>query len=219
MYQYRTTPTDNKYLDTMWKEWWFLNCINGDKMIWSKKIVKTRIITPKESIEEKLYYNETFVKWCCSYYKEIEEKYKDWRDQRKECGKFKPYTERSEKVEFGKISKFPKLVVEEMLSKAITWSWGRLVVLESYEVEKIMQPLRDTLHKEQKKLEGFDTDEEKKQAEVLKWRIEDYIKSHPQLKQEAVKYVTEKFPNLNAQAHEKMIKTRCAMMANNIINK
>jgi len=52
-------------------------------MIFYKKVVTQGTKTQKVIEEEKLYFNENLVKGCCSYYKDIEELYSDWRKQRK----------------------------------------------------------------------------------------------------------------------------------------
>lgn len=212
--QYRTSPSNLDYLTPMGQEGRQLIQIYQDKMIWSRPVKVKRKAKPKEQIEEKIYYNEQFVSGACSYYKEIHTLYSDWRDQRKECGKFKPYTERNEKVTFNKISKFPKQVAIEMLEKAIAWSWGRLIELESYEIEKIMWPLREQKAKEERKLEWFTNETEKQQAEQKKQQIENYIKNHPELKQEAKDHVLEKFPTLEPKLQDKMVETRMRLLAN-----
>lgn len=217
--EYRTSPVNMGYLTPMWLDWRQLVQIYEDKMIWSRQVKKTIIKKPKEKIEEKLYYNESFVKWCCSYYKDIEEKYNDWRQQRKECGKFKPYTERNEKVTFNKLSKFPKPIAEEMLDKAIAWSWGRLIELESYEVEKIMKPLRQKKHKEEQEREGFATDEQKQQAELERQKIQDYIKQNPSIREQARLFVEEKHSSLQWKYKDSMITAKMAKIAKDLLNK
>ena len=106
-----------------------------------------------------------------------------------------------------------------MLENAWSQAYGMIYDLSEWDTSKIMEPLRQQQQKVERKLEGFTTDEEKKQAEALKSRIEDYIKSHPQLKEEATIYVTEKLPKLVWKYKEKAIDSKIRMLANNIINK
>lgn len=219
MYEYKLIKLNNHALPKLWKEWWSLTTIFNDIMYFKRIIKQIRKTPPKEQIEEKLYYNENYIKGCCYYYKEIESLYKDWREQRKECNKFKPYTIRNEKITFNKISKYPKTIVEEMLNKAITWSWGRIIELEAYEIEKIMQPLREEKRKEEIKLEWFSNESEKQEAEKMKQEIEKVIKQNPQLEKEAKDHVINKFPTLTEQLQEKMIYTRIRLLARKLIDK
>ncbi len=191
--------------------WWYMIFYKEEKII--RKVIK-----PKEQIEEKLYYNESFVKWACSYYKDIEEKFRDWREARKQCGKFKPFTDKSEKVTWNKISKFPKPVVEEMLDIATTQSYGRLYDLESYQIEKIMWPLREQKRIEESKLEWFIDEEEKKKAELERNQINSLIKSNPKIREEAEKYMQEKFPKLEWMYKEKMLTAKMASIAKYYLN-
>ena len=220
-YEVEKTPDNPKeYLEilkTRWTNNWEWQQDKFWYMIFYKKETTPKKTTPKEQIEEKLYYSESFVKGCCSYYKDIETLFKDWREQRKECKQFKPYTERSEKVTWNKISKFPKPVVEEMLNKAITWSWGRLIDLESYEIEKIMLPVRNERRKEEAKLEWFTSAEDKQKAEQERLKIENIIRNNPSLQKQAEVYVLDKFPNMVKQMQDKMIYTRVRMLANEMI--
>ena len=220
-YKVEKTPNNPKeYLEILKTRWinnWEWQQDKFWYMIFYKKETIPKKTTPKEQIEEKLYYSESFVKGCCSYYKDIETLFKDWREQRKECKQFKPYTERSEKVTWNKISKFPKAIVEEMLNKAITWSWGRLIDLESYEIEKIMLPVRNERRKEEAKLEWFTTQDDKIQAERRKKQIQDYINANPWIRIEATLFVEEKHSNLEWVYKEKMITAKMASIANNNI--
>lgn len=219
MYEYRTTPTDNKYLDPMWKDWWFLNCINGDKMIWSKEVKKKRTSKPKEHQKAVTkYFNEHTIKWMCGFYKDLEEQYFDWVKVRAECGKFKEFNEVSEKSAWKKLWENPKPVAEKMLEVAGSQAYWRIYDLSEWDISKIMEPLRQEKQKEEIKREWFKTDEQKKEAQELKNKIEDYIEQHPKIKKEAKEYVMEKWYKLTPEALEKMIHTRCAMIAKKLIN-
>ena len=186
-------------------------------MIFYKKVVTQATRTQKLIEEEKLYFNENLVKNYYSYYKDIEELYSDWRKQRKSTWKFQVFNERSEKVTWNKISKFPKAIVEEMLKNAIQWSWGRLIDLTSAETEKIMQPIREKKKLEEKKLEWFVSEEDKQKAELRKKQIQDYINNNPWIRKEATLFVEEKHSNLEWVYKEKMITAKMASIANNNI--
>lgn len=220
-YEVEKTPNNPKeYLEilkTRWEDNWIWQQDKFWYMIFYKKVVTQATRTKKVVEEEKLYFNEWFVAWCCSYYKDIEELYSDWRKQRSSTWKFQVFNERSEKVTWNKISKFPKPIVEEMLRNAIQWSWGRLIDLTSQEAEKIMQPIREKKKLEEKKLEWFVSTEDKQKAELRKKQIQDYINAHPEIRKEATLFVEEKHSNLEWVYKEKMITAKMASIANNNI--
>lgn len=220
-YEVEKTPSNPKeYLEilkTRWEDNWIWQQDKFWYMIFYKKVVTQATRTKKVVEEEKLYFNEWFVAWCCSYYKDIEELYSDWRKQRSSTWKFQVFNERSEKVTWNKISKFPKPIVEEMLRNAIQWSWGRLIDLTSQEAEKIMQPIREKKKLEEKKLEWFVSTEDKQKAELRKKQIQDYINAHPEIRKEATLFVEEKHSNLEWVYKEKMITAKMASIANNNI--
>lgn len=220
-YEVEKTPNNPKeYLEilkTRWEDNWIWQQDKFWYMIFYKKVVTQETRTKKVVEEEKLYFNEWFVAWCCSYYKDIEELYSDWRKQRSSTWKFQVFNERSEKVTWNKISKFPKPIVEEMLKNAIQWSWGRLIDLTSQEAEKIMQPIREKKKLEEKKLEWFVSTEDKQKAELRKRQIQDYINAHPEIRKEATLFVEEKHSNLEWVYKEKMITAKMASIANNNI--
>ena len=212
-------------LDEMYSEGWRLAYYDKEVQIsvWDREIKKKR--TPAKPKEPQkavtTYFSELVVKGHCSFYKDLENQYFEWIKRRADNDKkkFVQFNESSEKSAWKKLWQFPKPVAERMLEAASAQAYGMIYDLSDWEISKIMEPLRQAQQKEEIKREWFSTDEEKKQAEVLKWRIEDYIKSHPQLKQEAVKHVTEKLPNLVWKYKEKAIDSKIRMMANNIINK
>lgn len=220
-YEVEKTPNNPKeYLEilkTRWEDNWIWQQDKFWYMIFYKKVVTQATRTKKVVEEEKLYFNEWFIAWCCSYYKDIEELYSDWRKQRSSTWKFQVFNERSEKVTWNKISKFPKPIVEEMLRNAIQWSWGRLIDLTSQEAEKIMQPIREKKKLEEKKLEWFTSTEDKQKAELRKRQIQDYINAHPEIRKEATLFVEEKHSNLEWVYKEKMITAKMASIANNNI--
>lgn len=86
-----------------------------------------------------------------------------------------------------------------------------------YEVEKIMQPIREKKKLEEKKLEWFVSTEDKQKAELKKRQIQDYINAHPEIKKEATLFVEEKHSNLEWVYKEKMITAKMASIANNNI--
>ena len=220
-YEVEKTPNNPKeYLEilkTRWANNWEWQQDKFWYMIFYKKVTTQGTKTQKLIEEEKLYFNENLVKGCCSYYKDIEELYSDWRKQRKSTWKFQVFNERSEKVTWNKISKFPKAIVEEMLKNAIQWSWGRLIDLTSAEAEKIMQPIREQKKLEEKKLEWFVSPEDKQKAELRKKQIQDYINANPWIRKEATLFVEEKHSNLEWIYKEKMITAKMASIANNNI--
>lgn len=220
-YEVEKTPNNPKeYLEILKTRWinnWEWQQDKFWYMIFYKKVTTQGTKTKKVVEEEKLYFNESLVKGCCSYYKDIEELYSDWRQQRKSTWKFQVFNERSEKVTWNKISKFPKPIVEEMLKNAIQWSWGRLIDLTSAEAEKIMQPIREKKKLEEKKLEWFTTQDDKIQAERRKKQIQDYINKNPGIRIEATLFVEEKHSNLEWIYKEKMITAKMASIANNNI--
>ena len=220
-YKVEKTPDNPKeYLEilkTRWEDNWIWQQDKFWYMIFYKKVVTQATRTKKVVEEEKLYFNEWFIAWCCSYYKDIEELYSDWRKQRSSTWKFQVFNERSEKVTWNKISKFPKPIVEEMLRNAIQWSWGRLIDLTSQEAEKIMQPIREKKKLEEKKLEWFVSTEDKQKAELRKRQIQDYINTNPWIRKEATLFVEEKHSNLEWVYKEKMITAKMASIANNNI--
>jgi len=220
-YEVEKTPNNPKeYLEILKTRWinnWEWQQDKFWYMIFYKKVTTQGTKTQKVVEEEKLYFNEWLVKGCCSYYKDIEELYLDWRKQRKSTWKFQVFNERSEKVTWNKISKFPKAIVEEMLKNAIQWSWGRLIDLTSQEAEKIMQPIREKKKLEEKKLEWFVSEEDKQKAELRKKQIQDYINNNPWIRKEATLFVEEKHSNLEWVYKEKMITAKMASIANNNI--
>ena len=220
-YEVEKTPNNPKeYLEILKTRWinnWEWQQDKFWYMIFYKKVTTQGTKTQKVVEEEKLYFNEWLVKGCCSYYKDIEELYLDWRKQRKSTWKFQVFNERSEKVTWNKISKFPKAIVEEMLKNAIQWSWGRLIDLTSAETEKIMQPIREKKKLEEKKLEWFVSEEDKQKAELRKKQIQDYINNNPWIRKEATLFVEEKHSNLEWVYKEKMITAKMASIANNNI--
>ena len=220
-YEVEKTPNNPKeYLEILKTRWinnWEWQQDKFWYMIFYKKVTTQGTKTQKVVEEEKLYFNEWLVKGCCSYYKDIEELYLDWRKQRKSTWKFQVFNERSEKVTWNKISKFPKAIVEEMLKNAIQWSWGRLIDLTSAETEKIMQPIREKKKLEEKKLEWFVSEEDKQKVELRKKQIQDYINANPGIRKEATLFVEEKHSNLEWVYKEKMITAKMASIANNNI--
>ena len=206
-----------KAITEFWKDNWLYQNELDWILIFYKKVTTQATRTQKLIEEEKLYFNENLVKGCCSYYKDIEELYSEWRKQRKSTWKFQVFNERSEKVTWNKISKFPKAIVEEMLKNAIQWSWGRLIDLTSAETEKIMQPIREKKKLEEKKLEWFVSPEDKQKAELRKKQIQDYINNNPWIRKEATLFVEEKHSNLEWVYKEKMITAKMASIANNNI--
>lgn len=210
-------------LDEMYSTGWRLAYYDKEVKIsvWDREIKKTRTpVKPKEPQKAVTkYFNENTVKWLCSFYKDLEEAYFDWVRVRAECGKFKEFSDVSEKSAWKKLGSFPKPVAESMLENAGSSCYWKIYDLTDWETTKILEPIRQEKQKVERKREGFDTDDEKKQAEVLKNKIQDYIKSNPSIKEEARLFVEEKHSSLSWVYKDKMIQTKMASLANNIINK
>jgi hypothetical protein len=102
-----------------------------------------------------------------------------------------------------------------MLEVASAQSYGMLYDLSEWDVSKILEPLRLEKQKSEMKREWFTTDDEKNKAEALRNEIKDYIEANPSIRTEAKEYVFNLWLNMNPQATEKMIETRCAMIAKN----
>lgn len=209
-------------LDEMYWLWFRLAYYDKDLKIsvWDREIKKKRTIKTKEPQKHiTTYYNEGQVKWLCSFYKDLEDLYFDWLKVRSDCGEFKPFSDISEKSAWKKLGSVPKAVAKQMLDNSWASSYWKIYYLPSYEVEKIIQPIREAQRVEEKKLEGFVSDDELKQAEAKKRAIEEYIIQHPNLKEESRSHVLEKQPNLRPDLQEKMIYTRIRMLANNNLKK
>lgn len=83
--EYRITTYNDSYLKELWKDNWFLNCINDNKMYWSKEIKQTRkqkeaIKTP-QYLEFKLLYPKS--DWITSdrVIKMVNDLYDKWKFQ------------------------------------------------------------------------------------------------------------------------------------------
>ena len=215
MYEHKIIKSEDKAIWILQKDWRGLCAISEGKMYFKKEIKKTRApAKPKEPQKEVTkYFHENIVKWLCSFYKDLEEPYFDWVRVRAKSWKFAIFSDVSEKSAWKKLWSFPKPVAERMLENAWASCYWKLFDLNEWETSKILEPLRQAKQKVERKREWFSTDEEKKQAEGLRNRIEDYIDSHPELRTQAKEYVFNLGLNMNPQATEKMIQTRCAMLA------
>lgn len=216
MYEYKKKQwLLTECLEEMYWLWYRLAYYDKEVQIsvWDKKVTvrKTKSKEPQQPITK--YFNENLVKWMCSYYKDLEDTYFEWIQNRAKCGKFKEFNESSEKSAWKKLWENPKPVAEKMLEIAASMSYGRIYDLQSYEKEAILQPLREEKQKEEDELQWFSDEEEKQKAELEKARIEEVIKNNPQLEIEAREYVIKWFPKVLWQARETMIRARVAMMA------
>ncbi len=213
MYEHKIVVAKDEVIWILQKDWWGLCAISEGKMYFRKKKTRTpaKPKEPQKAVTK--YFDEHNTKWSCGFYKELEDAYFLWIKVRAECGKFKEFNEASEKSAWKKLWEFPRPVAEKMLEIAGSQAYGRIYDLQEWEISKIMEPLRVKKHKAEIKLEWFSTDDEKKQAEELRNNIKDYIDTHPELRTQAKEYVFNLGLNMNEQAREKMIHTRCAMMA------
>lgn len=212
----------SEILDEMYADWYRLAHFDKETQysIWDREIKKKRTITNKEPQKIiTIYFSEHTVKWLCGFYKDLEELYFEWVKNRAECGKFKPFNETSEKSAWKKLWQFPKPVAERMLEVASAQSYGRIYDISEQEREQIMKPLREKKHREEKKMEGFETEEDKQKAELRKQQIEEVIRNNPQFREEARRYIQENNPKVVWKYQETMIQARIAMMANDLLNK
>lgn len=190
--------------------------------VWDKPIKKTVTRTKKEP--QKIittYFSENTVRWLCSFYKDLENQYFKWIENRAKNDKqnFVQFNESSEKMAWKKLWQFPKPIAERMLEVASAQAHGRIYNISEQEKEEIMKPLREEKLKEEIKREWFTTDQEKLQAEQKRQRIKEIIRQNPHLKEEARRYIQQNNPKVTWRHQEILIEARVAMIANNLLNK
>lgn len=221
MFEYRKIKHDDSILNIMWKDYWELVQILWEVSYWKRKINPTRKKPEKKEFEEQLFYNKSYIKWCCSYVfdDDFQKAYEEWREERKLSPSYKTlYNEASEKRTFNKLAWKPKQISLKMLENASANKWLILYDLQHSEEEQILNKLREQNHKIEIKQQWIESEQEFEKAKEEKQRLNEYIEQNPHIREEAKKYVLENNPWVEWVYRETLIMAKARMIAKNKIN-
>ena len=220
MFEYRKIKHDDSILNMMGKDDWELVQILWEVSYWKRKIIATRTKKDKVEFKEELFYNKKFIKWCCDYVfdEDFKTAYEEWREQRRLSPSYKTcYNESSEKRTFNKLVWKPKQIALKMLENASAQKRLILYDLDQRESEEIISKLRNENHKIEVKQQWFTSEQELKQAQEDKNKLNEYIDNNPRVREEAKEYVNETYPWTEWVYRETLIMARARIIAKKLI--
>ena len=212
----KVNSTTQEILDKAWQsDWIFSWIVNWEFVFYKKETTKS---TPRAEVlraKEQLFYNRWVIFGLCKYAfdEDFEILYKEWRDERKLNPQAKIFSERSERLLFGKFNKVSKPIAVQMLKNAIEMKYLSVYDLTESEKTKILEPLRIEKAKQEEKMKGFQDEQLKKEAEQKEAEIEKILKEHPEIKEEATNEVEISMPNLKGVFKEQTIKAKMRIIA------
>ncbi len=179
----------------------------------SKSIPRSEVLKAKEQD----WYNKWKVFWLCKYAfdKDFEEKYLEWREERKLNPKAKIFSENSERLLFWKFSKHTKVVAMAMLDNAIEMKYLSVYELQESEKTKLLDIERKRKKAEEERLQWLKNEEELMKAKAEKIKIEKILAKYPEIKEQAILEVEKSTPNVKWWFKEALINAKMKVIAKN----